>query len=487
MSEKEKELLAGENKPTSRRNEEEEKRAKRKKRDLWIKIVLCLCVVLCVVLTVFESNFFYRGLKAIKVNDTEYSVAEYNWLYTNSYYELYNSLYNTYGSYASYIIDTTKPLKDQKYSDDQTWADYLKEYTDESFKTMTALYDEAKANGYEMGEEYYKNIDSEWAAIEATAKNYGTDTASFLVSSYGKGVNEKVYKEMYERYLYAYSYADSVREGFEISSEDIDARYNEDKKAFDAVTYNYYYISGIAAEDQTDEEAMAAAKEKAEAVLAADDMDAYISENYDANLTEVRYSSYANVSSTYSDWLFDDARVAGDKDVFEATGGYYVIEFVEKNDIHYNTVSVRHILVQPEDKNSDESWDAALEKAEGYVDTWNELGGGEDNFGYIAMAYSSDQGSASNGGLYSNIAKGEMVKEFEDWCFDPARKAGDTDIVKTSYGYHIMYFVEEGEEYYTYAIDSTIRSERYSDYIDALIADYSVENAAGRSSVGKHI
>ena len=40
MSEKEKELLAGENKPTSRRNEEEEKRAKRKKRDLWIKIVL---------------------------------------------------------------------------------------------------------------------------------------------------------------------------------------------------------------------------------------------------------------------------------------------------------------------------------------------------------------------------------------------------------------------------------------------------------------
>ena len=50
-----------------------------------------------------------------------------------------------------------------------------------------------------------------------------------------------------------------------------------------------------------------------------------------------------------------------------------------------------------------------------------------------------------------------------------------------------MYFVEEGEEYYTYAIDSTIRSERYSDYIDALIADYSVENAAGRSSVGKHI
>ena len=487
MSEKEKELLAGENQPTSRRQAEEEKRAKRKKRDFWIKIVVGLCVVLCVVLTVFESNFFYRSIKAVDVEGTEYSVAEYNWLYTNSYYEIYNSLYNTYGSYVSYIIDSSKPLSEQQYSEDQTWADYLREYTDESIKTMTALYDEAKANGYEMDESYYSRIDSEWSTIEATAKNYGTDTASFLVSSYGRGVNEKVYREMYERYLYAYSYADSVREGFEISSEDIDVRYNEDRTAFDTVSYNYYYVNGIATDDQTDEEAMAAAKEKAEEILADSNMNAYLELNYDAELSEVRYSPYANISSTYADWLFDDARAAGDKDIFEAAGGYYIIEFVEKNDLHYNVVSVRHILVQPDDTSSDESWDAALEKAEGYVETWNDLGGGEDNFSYIAMAYSSDSGSASNGGLYSNIAKGQMVQEFEDWCFDPARKEGDTDIIKTTYGYHIMYFVEEGEEYYTYVIDNTIRSERYTEYADALVEDYSVKDRSGKNFVGKHI
>ena len=34
-----------------------------------------------------------------------------------------------------------------------------------------------------------------------------------------------------------------------------------------------------------------------------------------------------------------------------------------------------------------------------------------------------------------------MVTEFNNWIFDDARKAGDVEIVKTSYGYHIMYFV----------------------------------------------
>ncbi len=487
MSEKEKGFLTGESKAETKRKEEEERRKKRKTRDLWIKIILCVCVVLCVVLTIFESNFLYRGLKAIKVNDTEYSVAEYNWMYTNNFYEIYNNLYSTYGSYVAYILDSSKDLDEQQYSEDMTWADYLRDYTDESFKTMTALYDEAKTNGYEMDELYYTTIDTEWASVEANAEKYGMDTTSFLVANYGKGVNEKVYKEMYERYLYAYTYANSVRSGFEVSSEDIDARYNEDKNEFDKVTYNYYFVSGTATDDQSEEEAMAEAKEKAEAIIAAEDMAEFLESEYEASLNNVRYSGYSSVSSTYSDWLFDEARVSGDKDVFESSTGYYVVEFVEKCDLHYNMVSVRHILVTPEDTSSDESWDEALEKAEEYDVIWKGLGGSEEDFASVAVSYSADTGSALNGGLYENIYKGAMVEEFENWSFDPLRKAGDTEIIKTSFGYHIMYFVERGEEYYTSVIDSTIRSERYSEYVDALVADYSVETSSGNRFAGKHL
>ena len=39
-----------------------------------------------------------------------------------------------------------------------------------------------------------------------------------------------------------------------------------------------------------------------------------------------------------------------------------------------------------------------------------------------------------------------MVKPFENWIYDSSRQVGDTGIVKTNYGYHIMYFVGRQEE-----------------------------------------
>ena len=45
------------------------------------------------------------------------------------------------------------------------------------------------------------------------------------------------------------------------------------------------------------------------------------------------------------------------------------------------------------------------------------------------------------------VSRGQMVQEFEDWCFAD-HKVGDTGIVKTTYGYHVMYFVgtEQADE-----------------------------------------
>ena len=41
-----------------------------------------------------------------------------------------------------------------------------------------------------------------------------------------------------------------------------------------------------------------------------------------------------------------------------------------------------------------------------------------------------------------------MVTAFNDWCFADERKPGDHSIVKTEFGYHIMYYVSQGEEIY---------------------------------------
>ena len=52
-----------------------------------------------------------------------------------------------------------------------------------------------------------------------------------------------------------------------------------------------------------------------------------------------------------------------------------------------------------------------------------------------------------------------MVKAFEDWCFDEARTAGDTGIVQTEYGFHVMYFVGDSETTYRdYLITNELRA-----------------------------
>ena len=67
----------------------------------------------------------------------------------------------------------------------------------------------------------------------------------------------------------------------------------------------------------------------------------------------------------------------------------------------------------------------------------------EESFAALATEKTEDTGSQSTGGLYERVYKGQMVKAFENWCFDAARKAGDTGIVESDYGYHVMYFISK--------------------------------------------
>ena len=126
---------------------------------------------------------------------------------------------------------------------------------------------------------------------------------------------------------------------------------------------------------------------------------------------------------------------------FEAHAEEYKANGLEKTDERY--VDVRHILITPEggDTATEEQWAAAEQKANEVMNEWLTKHPDEDGFAVMAQVHSQDPGSASNGGLYEDVYMGQMVEPFENWCFDAARKTGDYGIVKTNYGYHIMYFV----------------------------------------------
>ena len=113
-------------------------------------------------------------------------------------------------------------------------------------------------------------------------------------------------------------------------------------------------------------------------------------------------------------------------------------------------VDVRHILVQVEGGTtddsgntvySDEDWAACEAEAQAILDAWLAGEKTEDSFAALANEKSEDPGSNTKGGLYEDVYVGQMVEPFETWCFGETRQYADTGLVKTSYGYHVMFFV----------------------------------------------
>ena len=143
-------------------------------------------------------------------------------------------------------------------------------------------------------------------------------------------------------------------------------------------------------------------------------------------------------------------------------------------------VDVRHILIQPEGCEfddygyvvaTDEQWEACRQEAQAMLDDWLSGGASEDAFAALANEHSVDGGSNTNGGLYTEVMSGDMVEAFDAWCFDESRQSGDSGLVKTEFGYHIMYFVDSEEIWYTYA-----KSTLISDLMNQRIEDYAAEH-----------
>jgi len=104
------------------------------------------------------------------------------------------------------------------------------------------------------------------------------------------------------------------------------------------------------------------------------------------------------------------------------------------------TASVRHILLLTQGKSDAEKVEAHKKMEELLVRARN----GED-FAALAKEYSEDPGSKENGGLYEDFERGAMVKSFEDAAFSvPIGEI--SDIVETSYGYHILLIVDRKRE-----------------------------------------
>ncbi len=443
------------------------------------------------------------------------SVATFNYYFAMQYNNI-RSMQSTYEQYGLSLadnnldVDLDKSLSSQTTTNDDgetvTWLEYLYEEALESIKNTYIYYNEAvKANGGtdpEITEEQQTELNDTINQYKETANGYGFTVSGYFVQAFGKGVTEKVFRREATRSYIAQNYQDQLKEQYsntEYSDEDYDAYKTEHQSELEMVSLRIF-------EAANEDEAKAFYSElKADGSNFTDLCVKYSESDYDkayyadANASTKLYATrsslqsggYAITTETTDeesgestneglDWIFSSDRSTGDTNQV-STSVVYMIAPVAIPDVE--TVNVRHILIAPETDDEStsakdattEQWAAALEKAQSILDQFNSGDGTEEDFAALATENSTDTGSSSNGGLYENVTPGQMVDTFNNWCFEDGRNTGDTAIVQTEYGYHIMYFVgQSGMPVWQYTAQQALASADSSTYADTLAEKYTV-------------
>ena len=462
----------------------EEKAVKDKKFRRNAIIIAVIAVVVIAAAIVINSNLFYTGFTAVTIGDTKYNAAEVSCYYRLAYSSIYNSLNETYGDLASYILSTDTPLDEQQYSADQTWADYIYEQTLDNMQQVTVLCKEAEKNGFTLPEENAQSVENSVATLQyyATVNGYPT-LDSFLATNYGgQGVTEKVYRKVCTQMALADAYATHIQDSYTYSDSQLEDYYSANADDLDYFSYYMYYFSTSNERYtivESDEEKAAKAHEDAMTLL--EDMDV---EDFTARAAEFSGSELtlsvaqgSQLNSVYRDWMLDPSRAEGDMTVIDNEGGSYAVCFMARENNDYNMVNMRHVLFNAVADENGNVTDAALEEAEmkaNDVLVQYLADPTEDNFAQLANDYSEDTGSNTTGGLYENVIKHQMVDSINDFLFNEGSQPGDTTVVyggNGSYeGYHAVLYVSDGENLRQKMASSAMLESDYNSYLETLKA-----------------
>ena len=364
-------------------------------------------------------------------------------------------LYYWLVAYNSDGVDTTKSLTEQVYDKEtgKTWHEYCKEEAIASWKEVMVMSDTAAKAEFKMPDaekEYLDSMKSELEYYVTLYSYYGYNIANvdeLLQMMYGPGITYDDYYNYCYNYYYGGAYWSALAEEIEVTDAELEDYFKENEESLKndyaiPVTKDFGNLMDIRrisidliTDKDTKEEDWEATLKAAQEIY-----DAYLAgEKTEESFTKLAQEKYAE----------DNDNGALLPDLYQG---------------NLRRVDVRHILVMPEGGTKDssgnttyseEEWKAALTEAEAILQKWLDGDKTEESFGELANEYSDDNnGNVTNGGIYTDVAISQMVAEFEAWCFDVSRQSGDYGIVKTKYGYHVMYYVRADQ-----AVDDWVSAE----------------------------
>lgn len=504
----------------------EKKSAGPKKHDSVLFGLLAFVVALILGASITLGVFYYTapnsdekmnpGNVALTVGETPVSIGMYNY-----YYTCITQNYLTYAGYGYYDIDTTKSYDTQMTTDEDgneiSWAQKFENDTVDQIQYITAYYEEASANGVELTQAQKDNISTSLEGLKTTASDNDKSVNDYIAEIYGDYCGYATLEKMLQQCYIAENYYQQKQLEYTVTTEQEQAYFEEHKTEYENVSFAYLQIPY---EEGGAQAALENAKSYISDIKTVDDMkklipiackeliDDYVAQGYASTTDECAEMLAENIEASISagesgfiqeaiDWLFSENTAVGSCDAFDDADNslvYILLKTSEPVADESQVYSVRHILVTPktDDENTqattdgkteytDEQWADAEKKANEILDEYNSTDKTEKDFALLAEKYSDDTESTSNGssglygGLYEGVSLGQMVPSFEEWALDPSRQFGDVGIVKSDYGYHIMFFVENTSRY-LYDCKTALRTEMEGEFVDS--AEIKIHNGA---------
>ena len=473
-----------------KRKEEKEKEKKEERISTAIGIVVLVALV-CLVASFPIRTYLATHETYVVVNGEAVNKVEFDYQYNLTK----NNYITQYGSYLTYFgLDTSKDLSTQMYSDTLTWQDYFEQNAVESLKQNKALMAEAKAAGftYDTTDEY--NTFKE--TIKTSAASAGISEKEYVRSIYGSYATMGRIEEYVKNDMVMNAYYQKLQEDNAPSDDEIQSYYEENKATYDSVDYRLTTIEadlptepteladpveattapdadtdGTATTDTTQDTAYQPsdaeiAKAMEDAKVLADDAEKTVAKDGEAHENEKKSS----VNYLISDWLFDDARKAGDTTVITNDNShcYYAVAFEKRYLDETPSADVR-VIIPTEDKTGEE-----------ILEEWKSGAATEDSFAELCKKYTQDTSAVENGGLFEQVTKTGMTEELSNWIFDSSRQAGDTVAITVSDTTYVLYYIGQDQPEWKINIKNTMVSDTMSQHMQDITADVTVEDPKGK-------
>ena len=254
------------------------KKDEKQDRNFYIKcaIVVIALLVAFVLCFLYSNQDIRKGLTAVTVDGEKFSATDLDYYYA--------TVLNQYSAYFSYLgVDASQSLDAQQYSEDQSWADYLRSEAVTALTQVASMYHEAMDNGYEISDELQQQIDDYSASIDEYCQSNSITREQYLQTQYGAKMTDEIFMKHLTMVFVSSDYASDYQNNHEYSDEEISTYYDEHKQDIDLANYevltvnaDYTGIEGTTegSADETPEytdaqtkQAMEAAKETANAFL----------------------------------------------------------------------------------------------------------------------------------------------------------------------------------------------------------------------------